>query len=90
MTVPRRATASSPAVQRGERNRLIGASDRAFMQRGRTHQPGTRPGQFVQLAANDRELWGWVDLAAESEDALRTALISLHGVTADGANAGAR
>lgn len=39
--------------------------------------------QFVHLVANPREIWFWVDLAVDSEDALATALEALNGVATD-------
>jgi len=36
--------------------------------------------QFVHLTIDAREIWFWVDLAVDSEDALTTALKALNGV----------
>jgi hypothetical protein len=39
--------------------------------------------QFLHLAANPRDIWFWVDLAVDSEDALTTALKALQSVATD-------
>jgi hypothetical protein len=39
--------------------------------------------QFLHLATTPRDIWFWVDLAVDSEDALTTALKALQGVTTD-------
>jgi hypothetical protein len=39
--------------------------------------------QFVRLTASDQEIWFWVDLAVDSEEALRTTLTSLQCIAAD-------